>query len=356
MGTDQTAAEQLWNQLDFTEVQNAINQIFSSQSIDFQEMVQNIFTGKTVLSFQSFLHYFEQIAFSEFSVHKKGIMAICVVVICAAVFHAMGEVFETHQISDMSYYCMYLLLITLLLKTFYLTYQIADTTLTKLTEFMSALVPAYSISITMASGGSSATAFCGLILLIISITADLIKNLMLPMCLLYLILSLLNHFMGGDYLKSATDLVKMAVGFLSKSLIGMIVGINFIRSMTSPVIDTLKRGTLEKVIGSIPGIGNVADSVTQVVLGSAVLLKNGVGIAGAIVVLMICIIPILRLFVVFLMYKLLATVLGPAAHMNITNGISAAGDSTMLLIKTIVTAMLLFLITVAVVVATVGKV
>ena len=60
-----------------------------------------------------------------------------------------------------------------------------------------------------------------------------------------------------------------------------------IQGLILPAVDGLKNTAVSRTVSAIPGIGNLFGSVTDTVLGSAVLLKNAVGVCGMIAVLML---------------------------------------------------------------------
>jgi stage III sporulation protein AE len=91
--------------------------------------------------------------------------------------------------------------------------------------------------------------------------------------------------------------------------------------------------------------------VTDVVLGAAVLIKNGIGVAGAIVLVGICIVPIVQMIIMSLMYKLAAALVQPVSDRRITGCISSVSEGYELLVKVIFTMAVLFLLTIAVVAA-----
>lgn len=62
------------------------------------------------------------------------------------------------------------------------------------------------------------------------------------------------------------------------------------------------------------------------VLGCGVVLKNAVGLVGVIIILGICIVPIIKLGVLTLAYKLLAGITQPIADDKITGLLEQIGD------------------------------
>ena len=79
-----------------------------------------------------------------------------------------------------------------------------------------------------------------------------------------------------------------ATGWVLKTILAVVIGFNTLQGIISPVIDSLKSTAFSRVAEMIPGIGNIAGSVTDVLLGSAVLIKNGIGAVALIVILLLC--------------------------------------------------------------------
>lgn len=69
-------------------------------------------------------------------------------------------------------------------------------------------------------------------------------------------------------------------------------------------------------------MGDAVDTV----LGCGIILKNAIGIVGVIIVIGICIMPIIKLAVLYLSYKLLSTVTQPIADEKIVGLLEQIGD------------------------------
>ena len=104
----------------------------------------------------------------------------------------------------------------------------------------------------------------------------------------------------------------------------MVVGFHVVQGLLLPYADSLKNGAAQKLVGMIPGIGQGAAAAAQMILGSGVLLKNAVGMAGAVVVFLILAVPMLKLLVLMLFYQCAAAILEPICDKRIISCISAA--------------------------------
>ena len=99
----------------------------------------------------------------------------------------------------------------------------------------------------------------------------------------------------------------------------------------------------------IPGIGNIAGSVTDVLLGSAVLIKNGIGAAALIVILLLCMAPLLKLGILVVILELSAALIQPVSDKRMTGCVAGVGDGIKLLFRAVFTVAILFIITIVVV-------
>ena len=104
---------------------------------------------------------------------------------------------------------------------------------------------------------------------------------------MHVILVFINHLTREEYLSQLAELTEKAAGWALKSILAVVIGFNTIQGILSPVIDALKSTAFSRAVRAVPGIGSVAGSVTDVLLGSAVLIKNGIGAAALVVMAII---------------------------------------------------------------------
>lgn len=80
------------------------------------------------------------------------------------------------------------------------------------------------------------------------------------------------------------------------------------------------------VSSAVPVVGKILGDAVDTVLGSGIILKNAIGLVGIILIVGICIMPILKLVVLTVTYKLLATVTQPIADEKIMSLLEQIGD------------------------------
>ena len=174
---------------------------------------------------------------------------------------------------------------------------------------------------------------------------------MVASCLLY------TSFLSEEkYLNRLSELLEIAISWILKTVLALVVGLNIVQGIISPAVDMVKRSTLTRSAEAIPGIGDAIGGVTEVVLGTAVLVKNGIGMTGAIICVSLCLIPIVEIGCIVLMYKLTAALLEPVSNERVIGCIESVSEGGRLLIKVVFTVGLLFLVTIVIVSAVTGNV
>ena len=202
----------------------------------------------------------------------------------------------------------------------------------------------------------TAAAFYNLVLFLIFLTEMLILNFLLPMIHIYMMVKVLDHLSEEEYLSKFAELIEMAVSWVLKTLVACIIGLNVIQGLISPAIDSVKRSALTRSAEAIPGIGDVIGGMAEVAVGTAVLVKNGIGMAGAVICVALCIVPLVQAACIVLMYRLAAAVIQPVSDKRIVGCIETVGEGCRLLLSVIFTTGILFLLTIAIVSAVTGNV
>ena len=70
------------------------------------------------------------------------------------------------------------------------------------------------------------------------------------------------------------ELVEKSLSWILKFCLGTVTGLGVLQSMVAPALDAWKRTAAQKAIAAIAGLGDLAEGTAQVLLGSAVLVKN----------------------------------------------------------------------------------
>ena len=352
--TQSEIQESLFSVFDFTEVNNTLKEIFPEEKMGFLELVTGVISGELDFSIDLIKEMiFDQLAY-ELRSSKKGLIQILLLVIVAAVFSNFSSVFKSTQVSEISFSMLYMFLITICLSNFHILIESISVNLTKLMGFMEVLGPVYFLAVGMATGSATSVAFYQLVLVLIYVVELLILNFLLPVVQLYFLMKILGEFSPEIPLTKFSELLETVVKWSLKTLMAGVVGFNVIQGILMPAIDSVKRSFLMKGGEAIPVIGDLVGGSGEIVLGSAKLIKNGIGVVGMVICVAICIAPIIQMAITSLLYQLVAAVVQPISDRRLVKCIGAMAEGSKLLLKVVIVTGSLFLITIAVVATTTG--
>ena len=352
--TDQAAAAQdeLLAELDFDAIQQEVDSLLSSQQFSFAGTVRSLLqdgdpfrtfrAGNAVLS----------CAKTAFLAQKGLMKELFLLVLAGAVLGSFSSLFEGKQVRDASFYMVYLLALALILKNFQSSGENLKAVITSLVAFMRILTPSYYLAAAAAGGASSAVMFYQMLLLVILAVEKLLLALVLPMIHIYLLIALVNDLSGEEILSHMTELLETCVNGLLKSSLGVLVGMQMIRNLIAPALDSLRQMALWRTAGMIPGIGNAVNAVTELVAGSAVLIRNCFGVTAMLVLLAAGMVPAVQLLVSGLSFRLLAAAAQPVSDKRIAGCLAAAGKGYAMLLRLLLTVEVLFLLTIAILAGT----
>lgn len=339
---------------DIDKIDDLLEEIFPDNTVTFQEILDMLLNEEKTIPVEKISNFISGLLFSAIRKNKTAIVFLFVISLISALFSNFANVFQNKQVSSIGFYVVYLLMVSVCLQAFQITIAEVETSIDHLLTFMEFFAPIYFVSMAISVGSVSSIAFYNIVILLIYLVELIIFRLLLPFVHIYLTMQILNFLSEEDVLSKCSELIKMAVDWAVKFLIACVTGISLVEGMLSPAIDTVKRNTLTKGVEMIPGLGDIVGGTGEMLLGVAVLVKNGIGAAGAIIVISICLVPILNMAVVTLMYKGLAAIVQPLSEKRFTETISSMGEGYLLLLKIEIAAAALFLITIGVAVKAAG--
>ncbi|HIS27482.1 MAG TPA: stage III sporulation protein AE [Candidatus Pullilachnospira intestinigallinarum] len=351
--TGEETEEELLEDLDLDEVQKTVDRLLEDD-LSLTDMIRRMMDGELPFEQETFRKMAEKLLWDAAGLQKSTCAYILLLVLLSSVLANLSRVFGDQQISEIAFYMVYLLLFVILLKTFGTFAEEIRTALSGIVEFMRGLLPAYYLAITAATGIRTATVFYHMIILVIFLAESLILLALLPGIYVYLLMELVNHLTREEFLSQMARLLKSAITWSLKTIIGLLVGLQLIQRLISPAVDALKRTALGRTAGAIPGIGNMINGVTEMVLGSAVLVKNSLGAAAAVILLLLGISPLIRLGISAVFYQFLAALVQPVADRRMVGCLHTMGESIGLLLKLLLTVEVLFLLTIAILAGSLG--
>ena len=306
----------MWQEYGMEELEKGMQKLFPASRISVAELMGQLLQGDVLGAAGTLLQEVIQGMGASAAGRKNILIWLIVLGILSALLIHFVEVFDKHQIADLSFYFIYLLMGVILLQCFSGILGTARETVENIVLFVRLMVPTYLLAVGVASGPATVGAGYQLMLLLIYGTEKILLGVVLPLIYCY-------------------------------GLLTMIKGISVFQSLITPVLDSVKTSAVEKALSALPGIGNAADGLLELAVGSAVVIRNSIGVLLLLLLLAACAAPLLEILFTAFLIKCAAAFMGIVSDKRVTNCTDHMGNAGMLLFRTAGTAMLLFLITLA---------
>lgn len=338
----------IWEDYQIGALEEELQNLFPANEFHLEDLFAQILSGDILGSISNAIHTAIRGMAAELNAVREIFIWIMVLGIVAALISHFIQIFDNHQIADIGFYFTYLLMTVILMKSFLKAAAVATDTIKNIVHFIQIFIPAYFLSVGVATGGVTAMSGYQLIILIIYMVEHILLTLILPLIYSYVLLSLINGLWIEERLGLLVEGMEKAIRFLLKAALGLVTGASVFQSMITPAIDSVKATTLQKAVAAIPGVGDAADGVVEVVLGSAVVIKNSIGLVMLLILLMITAVPLIKILITSCLLKAAAAFLGVVSDKRITACTDKVGNGSQLLFKVVGTSLLLFMITISV--------
>lgn len=349
---EQEMEHYLWEQMEnynLQEVERSFSEMFPGFSVDTEQLFSLIIQGELFQAGDIFVQAVKKGFAGELSGIREVLVSILIIGIVSALFSNFSDLFSGKQVSQVGFYFLYLLLMAVLTRAFISSTELAVSTMENTVLFVKMFIPTWFLAVGAAGGGGTAVFYYQVMLVAVYLVESFLLNVLVPFVFSYVVLALLNGIWAEERLALLLEFLKKGIVFTQKLAMGAVTGLSLVQSVILPVVDGLKISALRKAVASIPGIGNMTDGVTELVIGSAVLIKNSMGVLLLFLLLTACLVPLLKLFVIGGIMKFGAALAGVVSDKRISGCADKVGEGCFLLLRCLFTSIALFLIVIAVV-------
>ncbi len=337
--------EEILNLYDLTDIDVEIKEKIGNYS--FSEIIGALIKGDfsqtlTMLKDTVLSQFFNEVLYNRYALIKIILLAVI-----SAMFSNISIILDRREISETGFFITYLLMITILIGSFQVMLDMLDSVVQDVSSFIKIIIPAMVLSAGLCSGQATALGFGEIALFTIYIGEILVRNVVLPFIKLYVILMAVNNLMDEDYLSKFGGIFKSFVLWFLKFFTGVVMGIQIIKGMILPGIDLAGKNTAIKLLNLIPGAEEI-NTAGSIFLSSASVIKNAIGGASILILVMIVAVPAVKMFVFVIAYRITAALIQPMTDRRISGCVDSVADSVMLLNKVLITQFIMLSLSIAV--------
>ena len=201
-------------------------------------------------------------------------------------------------------------------------------TLEEIQSFTGLLLPVLAAA-TAASGGAMASSAIQVATVFVSnLLMGLINRFLVPMTYAFIAVSAADAVLGNQTLKRTKELIKWAITKSMKLVVFLFTGYLGLSGVIAGAADeTAVKAAKMAVSTVVPVVGGMISDASETVLASAGILRNAAGIFGMLAVVAICILPLLRIGVQYLVLKLTSAACGIVGEKPLVDLIESLADA-----------------------------
>ncbi len=339
--------EKIWEQLNLTDVNKLVNEMLGSGNYDFSDIAQELVTGNFDAAFEMIGEAVSGVLLPGMRESKSLLAGILMLGLFSMLLHYTFGIVKSRQVADLAYYLVYLLLVLLLLQSFGQVLDIGMQVLSLCRQFIAALVPAYCLSVSLAVGTASAAVHYEFVLLLLAGIDYILAGLLLPITQTYAFLVVMDGLDEKHGMKDFMRLLERGISWGIRICLTVTVMISGVQHAVASQLDGVQKTIFQKAVGAVPGIGDMSESVTEVLLGSAGLIRNSVGVTAMIFLFLIVLRPVWKVFCISMTMKIAAACVRLMGQNRLSDTISKIGEGGILVMRIVTCAAIAFFISIA---------
>src|SRR5690625_942005 len=315
---------------------------------NFTEMIKN--NGK--LSFKSIIFGLINFLFFELIINGKLLGLLLMLTLFSVILQTMHSAFEGSAISKIAYFVVYIVLIYIVMNSFFIAFTYTKDTIDMMSGFMIALIPLVLGLLAAFGNILTVSFFHPIIIFLINVSGLVISKFILPLLFLAALLLIASSINENIQVTHLANLFKtISIGTLG-SFFEIFLGVMSVQGTVSAIQDGVAMKTTKFITGNfIPVIGRTLTDATDTILSASLLLKNAIGIVGLLIIAFIALFPALKIFAIALIYKIAAAVLQPLGDGPIIDSLNTISQFIGYILACLLTVTMMFFLTIVIIIA-----
>ena len=345
--TLQAQTTQKEEEIDITALSRKIEQLDERDYPDFTSIFQKLVSMRFTEVAQEIGQWMTGAVLQEIFSSKIFIGELAGILLFASVFSNISSAFQSYGVSESGFLISYFLVFSIIFTNFTVMIAMFKDTVVLLSSFLKVLLPVYTLAVSLSGNLSTGIVFYEYFMIVVLFLNWIFLNVFLPLLQYYFLLELISHFSQKQNISKLCEGLYFLLAKGIQVIFFLLFGFHLLETMIAPSFDGTKNSILNKMIGLIPGAGSIVQSVAGTAIGSSLVIKNAVGAAGILFLLIILLLPLVKLFIYIFLYFLLSVVLEPIADERFILCINAAVRCGTLMIKVLCMSSVLFIVVIA---------
>lgn len=289
--------------------------------------------------------------FHEIILNGKLLGTLLMLTLFSILLQTMHSAFEKSTVSKIAYFVVYLILIFIVLNSFYVAVSYVEEAISSMTNFMVALLPLLLGLMATFGNVVSVSFFHPIIIFLINLSGVLVLKFILPLLFIATILKIVSNISENYKVTNLANLFRsFSLGTLGIFLT-IFLGVISVQGTASAIQDGVALKTAKFITGNfIPVVGRTFTDATDTILSASLILKNAVGVVGLIIVLFVTLFPAIKIAAIAIIYKIAAAVLQPIGDGPVISTLNTISNYILFILATLLVVSLMFFLAIVIIV------
>jgi stage III sporulation protein AE len=276
------------------------------------------------------------------------LVKLVVIVFLSSFIKNLQGSFRESTVGELAYFSCYAAVVTILALGFRNVLEYAREVLGLIDKITGFAIPA--MIALLISGGNfvSGSALQPILLFAMQGTVKIFNNVFLPLCLMAGILYIISGLSEKIKITGMAEFLKKTVVWGLGGILSLYVSSVAIRGVAGAVTDGATTKTAKVAINAlIPVAGKYMADAADTIISCALVIKNTAGLSIMIITLVVCLTPILKIFMISMFYRLAAAVVEPFADERFFDCLTSVADCMKTILGVVGAAVFMFLLSIA---------
>lgn len=284
-------SEELLHKIQLDQIQQTLDGVLEKQSVSFEQLIKTILKGDFYAVLELGKRALWQCLMPGFLEAKQVFLWLFLLLIASVLLYYVTQALGSGQVGKMAYDLLYLLCVCFLLRLFDEIYSMLEINLLKAKEFMTVLVPAYSLTMAFSGGAVWANVNYEVFVCLLIGVDYIVMQLLLPLTKSCFYIGLINGFDEKGRFGELWKLFMKLISWGMKLSLSLIIAVSSLCNFVAVPGSKMQMSVIKRLVKAIPGIGDLSEAMAQLYMSSAVMIRNGIGVAAILVLILLALRP-----------------------------------------------------------------
>lgn len=275
--------------------------------------------------------------------NSKLLGSILILAVLAALLENLQNAFERNSVSQIAFAVIYMALILLAVNSFITAIGYAKQAIETMGDFMVGTIPLLLTLMASTGAITSAGLLHPVIVFAVNAFAGIVTLVVFPLIFFSAVLQIVSEFSSRYKLSQLANLLKTSSLAILGFFFSVFVGVMAVKGAMGGVADGVALRTAKFVSSTfMPVVGKMFSDSIDTVVGASLVVKNSVGVAGLLILTLICAFPALKIISLSIIYNLSAALMQPLGNSQLISSISIIGKTLSLVFASLATVAFMF--------------